>query len=629
MSSTHGVVRRRSAKVLAGAAAVGVTAGLLTAVSAPANAVTNPSDNNPNLNASCGMDVILLLDESNSMTPAASTVKAAAAGMLDAFQDTNSRVGVIRFTKTATIAAPLTYDTVATNHGGALGTAVAGYAPTTVAGQTNWQDALSKATGMFDARVAPRLIIVVGDGQPNIYNNPDGTPSTQVPNGSDLAINPAIDLANTFKTNGGHMLGVLLGNVLPSGVANVSRITQKYNASPQYTSTIDYNANSDGNPAKWDNDVNSTLHNTDPGAGYNPAISIPDATAFVPESTDFMVKPTQAQLTANLRSLAAFSCARSLTVTERSTLPTSPVGVTNGGAGWAMSATVSSDPSWTLPSGATGATANVSTDASGTAVFQWASSGAQQPTVGMTLKPLYSLKSVVCTIDDVAVPGVPQTLPFTLPVTVSGTQAANCIITTKYNGKPASFVSISPTSHVITYGGLQRFVGLVRTPSTTVAGKLLPIAGAYVNVQSRPAWQTSAKWTSVGRVRTSATGVYSIYVKPTYNRVYRVVYGGSTKVLPGFSRVALIRVAPKLTSAFRITSTRLSLAGTVRPVSAGQAIWLEKLVGRTWKVIATKKITSTGTYAFTWVRPASRAYYRIVKPNTTFYAAAATPRYLG
>ena len=638
MSSTHGVATRRTRKTLAGVAAVGVTASLLAvAGSSPANAVVSPGAN-PDLGQACGMDVVLLLDESNSMAPAAAQVRTAADGMLDAFQDTNSRVAVIKFTKTATVTAPLTFDTVSTNNSGVLGAAVASYAPTAIGGQTNWDDAFTKANALFDGRAVPKLIILVGDGQPNIYNLPDGTPSAQVPNGDAAALDPAVTQANTFKTGGGHVLGVLLGNVLPSGVANVSRVSQKYYGSPQYTSTIDYTAN-DG--TTWTNDANGALHGAPP-ATADATNSIGATSAFDASTTDFVVKPSTLDLTANLKSLAQFTCSKSLTVTQRGNTPNIPADHNgNPGAGFGVAVSnMTANPVWTVPAGASGSSASTSSDLSGTSVFQWTDAAAQTPTIAVTMKPLYTFNSVACTIGDGVtssaatvsnISTVGSVTTFDLDSAISGTLRANCQVNSTYTGKFTTFLTLKPLAATIGYGGAVTLSGLVRKPLANVKGVYPPIAGARVTIQTRPLWATTAAWTTIARTSTTAKGTFAYVVKKpytTYNRAFRVIVSGSTTQLSA-NKIAAIKVAPIVTATLARTSTRIVVAGVVVPSYKGKAIYLQKYVGGKFVTIATKTISSTSRYSFTIVRPAKAAYYRTLVMPTTSRAIAVSRRLVG
>lgn len=640
MSSTHGVATRRTRTIIAGTAVAGVTASLLAvAGTAPANAAVSPGAN-PDLGQACGMDVVLLLDESNSMAPAAAQVRTAAAGMLNAFQDTNSRVAVVKFTKTATVTAPLTFDTVATNGSGVLGAAVASYAPTAIGGQTNWDDAFGKANAMFAAsgRSVPKLIILVGDGQPNIYNLPDGTPSAQVPNGDAAALDPAVTQANTFKTGGGHVLGVLLGNVLPSGVANVSRVSQKYYGSPQYTSTIDYTAN-DG--TTWTNDPNKSLHGANPGS-ETANDSIGAATAFNAATTDFVVEPSTNELTANLKSLAQFTCSKSLTVTQRGNTPNIPADPNgNPGAGFGVAVSnMSANPVWTLPASASGSSASSTSDTSGTSVFQWTDSTGQTPTVAVTMKPSYTFKSVACTIGDGVssspaavsnISTVGNVTSFDIDSSISGTLRANCVVTSTYSGKFTTFLTLKPLAATIGYGGAVTLSGLVRKPLANKVGVYPAIPGARVTIQTRPLWATTAAWTTIARTSTTAKGTFAYVVKKpytTYNRAFRVIVSGSTTQLAA-NKIAAIKVAPIVTASLARTSTRIVVAGVVVPSYKGKSILLQKYVGGKYVTIATKTISSTSRYSFTIVRPAKAAYYRTVVLPTTSRAVGVSKRLVG
>lgn len=634
MSSTHGVAVRRTRKILAGAAAAGVTASLLAvAGSAPAQATITTASDNPDISQTCGLDVVLLLDESNSMNVAAAQVKTAAAGMLDAFQDTNSRVGVVKFTKTASVAAPLTDDTVTTNHGGTLGNAIASYAPTAVNGQTNWDDAFRVATNLLPTPAPAgrkQLLIIVGDGQPNIYNasvtNGVPVPSAQrLPNEPvDAFLNPAVVKANAFKDGGGHVLGVLLGDVKASGVANVSRLSQTYWTSPQYTSTIDYTAN-DG--TTWTNDPNGALHKNPPGGATTD--NIPAAAAgFDAATTDFVVKP--ADLTGNLKSLASFTCERSLSVTQRGNTPNIPADHNgNPGAGFGVSVESADVSTWTTPT-------SITSDASGTSLFQWTAGVPVMPTVRVTMKPSYVFASAACTINgSTAAISAPATVAgvtsFTFTDGIGATDRASCVVKSTYTGKFTTFLTLKPLAATIGYGGAVTLSGLVRKPLANVKGVYPAIAGARVTIQTRPLWATTAAWTTIARTATTAKGTFAYVVKKpytTYNRAFRVIVSGSTTQL-ATNKIAAIKVAPIVTASLARTSTRIVVAGVVVPSYKGKTIYLQKYVGGKYVNIASKTISSTSRYSFTIVRPAKAAYYRTLVMPTTSRAIAVSKRLVG
>ena len=63
----------------------------------------DPPDNNPDLEAACGLDVILVLDESGSIANSGATgdVRDAARSFLGALRDTGSNVAIVEFATTA------------------------------------------------------------------------------------------------------------------------------------------------------------------------------------------------------------------------------------------------------------------------------------------------------------------------------------------------------------------------------------------------------------------------------------------------------------------------------------------------------------------------------------------------
>lgn len=576
---------------LAGVVATAVAASLLT-VTGPAEAVA-PSvvatTANPDLSISCGLDVVLVLDRSYSILTSnnVANVKAAATSFVKAFQDTNTRVGIVKFSSEAQAAVPLTFDTAESGAPtGALGASIASY---TAGGQTNWEDALIKTNSEFAAassRRAPRLVVFVTDGQPNTYNLANGLPSAQLPNGDPLAVDPAVAQANTLKaTYGAHVLAVGIGALIDQPATD--RLTQ--------------------------------ISGTDVTSSGTPA--------FDAQTTDVIVQPDFTALGGNLRAVADQVCKGSLTVTQSATSAASPVVHRNGGAGWNVTTTTDTPGDWLLPAvaGPSATSASVASSVDGTSVFQW---DPPQPmtrsaTVTVTLKAHYAFQGVACTRDDVPIPGVPQSRVFTVPGGVPSGASVACTVMSRWTGPLASLISLAPGSRTVLYGttGI-RLTGVLRSPV-----RRLP--SSVVALWTRAAG--SAAWSRVALARTSSTGVYAFTVAPRTNHSYRVAYAGSATHYAVTSITSWIGVSPRVSATVRKTGAGLryrTMSGAFAPGFPHGRVSLQRLVRGRWISVATTTLSSRSTYRFTWRRGNFAFYYRVVKAPTVAYAAASSRRIL-
>lgn len=603
---------RRAARITAASAAVGALAfGLLSAAPAQATVPTNPVTPNPDLTQACGLDIVLVLDQSDSLAPLTADIKAAGNGLLTAFQDTNTRVGIVKFTKTAAVSVPLTYDTVTTRTG-VLGAAVASY---TAAGRSNWQDAFTKAQAAFaaaPARTTPvqQLIVFVSDGKPNTYTLPSGLPSAQLPPGDILALDPAVNAANTFKAGGGKVLSIV-ESASPSAdaIQNMSSVSHLWK-----------------------------LGNTE-GAQYfyptapNPSDFLTNSTAFDAKTTDFVVNVPIDTLKANLASLAASTCSRSLAVTQSVTGPSHPATFTAGGTGFDVTASTGSDSgNWKVPATGTGTSATQPSDGGGTSVFQW-DADRTNLSVSQTLPLLYRYaNSIVCSVDDGAPFAVTatsvstfskvarQSVAFTVTGGVTGNQAVNCTVKSTWTGPLSSILTLRTKASAVVYGGATLAVGTLGTPVKRLAGQV-------VYLQTRPLWNAKARWVTIAKLKTNKVGVVAAFVKPTYNRAYRLYYAGAPTVYRGFSPIKAVKVVPKITSSLARSGARLTLAGAVAPRSAGQLVYLQKLKAGKWVVITKAKLSRTGKYSFRFFKASTATYYRVLKLANTAYAASASRAY--
>jgi uncharacterized repeat protein (TIGR01451 family) len=323
---------------------------------------------NPDLDASCGLDVLMILDESGSIAQSNATdeVQEAFTAFVEALANTGSRVAVVEFSREARLAVD-SYVTVTTQ---TLGTTFLPYINNSYRpdGNTNWEDAF-RAGRYFLPRPGvdkPHLVIMITDGDPT--QAIDWEDTTYSPGATNFAFdeyehkipldddetegidsNPgkdrAVPNANGIKFQGSHILTVGIGNALNNS------------NSQQRLEDISGPDIFDGSAAL---DIST------------------DDLALVPDFDD---------LADALREAAFGLCAPSITVQKLADNTPDP-GTDDAFpvAAWDVTASVTAPggiTDWIIPPGATGDTATQPTDGAGFATFQWepGAAGAAQVTV--------------------------------------------------------------------------------------------------------------------------------------------------------------------------------------------------------------------------------------------------------
>jgi uncharacterized repeat protein (TIGR01451 family) len=175
-----------------------------------------PPERNENLTLRCGIDVMLVLDESGSIERFGATqaVKDATEAFLNALVGTGSRVAITEFSGNArpgvgytTVTAP----TLAT--GGVFRNYINSFTPN---GWTNWQDAFSFVREANQGAIRADLVVFVTDGDPTARRTAGnvgatGGVQTGLIDGSVLALQPAWEEANLVKDQGSHIFAVGVG----------------------------------------------------------------------------------------------------------------------------------------------------------------------------------------------------------------------------------------------------------------------------------------------------------------------------------------------------------------------------------------------------------------------------------
>ena len=361
---------------------------------------------NPDLAPACGTKVILVLDESGSIstTPGAETaVRTAANAFATGLADTGSQLAVIEFGSAAKRV--FGYTNVTSGAAGTLATTFQPYfngtaaapadvydSPSQLGQWTNWEDALEEVKLLnTQSGVAP-LVVFITDGDPTAINVPGGV-QTNVANAT--ALTPAVVQADAVKTQGSHILAVGVGASL-NNATSLGRLQ-----------------------AISGNDVATSADQINIG------------TTDVLQITDFSSLP------AALSSVVTALCQSSVTINKQ---VDDGAGYVPGGAGWTFGAAVtpaSGTYTWLTPNPGAAGPRSAATGADSAVTFQWKPSSATTSTATFTEteKLGYQFVSATCTVKTGA-NGASTPLAVTqngtgFTVTLGSTQIASCIVKNK------------------------------------------------------------------------------------------------------------------------------------------------------------------------------------------------------
>lgn len=240
---------------------------------------------NPDLGLACGLDILLILDETGSMDNDEASLEDAYRSFILALENSGTRIGVVDFSARnpngnggeADRISDSPDDTDTNHSGNTIEFATTGYIPTSTvnvtpggvlrnyvdaspdgyepAGYTNWQEALWGAD-VFEATYGDAdLVVFFTDGDPNTVDA--ATPGFAGTNGElddsqaemNTAASWAVEYSNDLKDNGTHILGLGLG--LGGGnsttrLASVTGPNGATNAAEFNAATTDYVTFSNG-----------------------------------------------------------------------------------------------------------------------------------------------------------------------------------------------------------------------------------------------------------------------------------------------------------------------------------------------------------------------------------------------
>jgi uncharacterized repeat protein (TIGR01451 family) len=313
--------------------------------------VTAPAPNQ-NLPPRCGINVMLVLDESGSINTSGQTetVRNATRAFLAALSGTGAQVSIVDFSTTAGRPVGYTTVTAATIASVFEPYLKTGYQPN---GYTNWEAAFQKVREANTQGTLADLVVFVTDGDPTARNTATGTQTFLVA-GTAAAMRPAAEQADLVKGQGSHVFALGVGAAVTNeasarrltAVSGFDRYPDESFARADYTLVQDFN-----------------------------------------------------QLAQALRDIAIELCQASATVTK---LVDEGDGTYRPDAGWAFTATVSTSPggfTWLQPSTGTGPSRSDTTNDEGIATFQWKPANAtatSNVTLSEGVEPGYEFVDAVC-----------------------------------------------------------------------------------------------------------------------------------------------------------------------------------------------------------------------------------------
>jgi uncharacterized repeat protein (TIGR01451 family) len=313
--------------------------------------VTTPAPN-PTLSPRCGINVMLVLDESGSIGSSADEVRDAARAFLNALAGTGSAVSIIDFSTTATRQVKyttVTLDSIANVFNPYLEN---GYDP---GGWTNWEAAFQEVRTANTQGTVADLVVFMTDGDPTARNTNSGGTVTNLVEGDVEALRRAAQQADLVKAQGSHIFAMGVG----AAVTNASSARRLTAVS---------------------------------GFDRFPATSFADADYTLVDDFD--------ELAAALRQIAIALCRSSVTVTK---LVDEGDGVYRPDRGWAFTANISVPGGYTWvqppPPPQSGPRVRVSDD-DGVASFQWRPdnpNATSTVTLSELVKPGFEFVDYTCT----------------------------------------------------------------------------------------------------------------------------------------------------------------------------------------------------------------------------------------
>jgi subtilisin family serine protease len=183
--------------------------------------------------------------------------------------------------------------------------------------------------------------------------------------------------------------------------------------------------------------------------------------------------------------------------------------------------------------------------------------------------------------------------------------------------------AIATTATAINYGGTITLKGSVlRIDNKAFAGLPVQLYGRAKNV---------AALKLITTLKTGSTGSVSYAVKPATSSVYTMVFVGNSEMMGTRTADISVAVAPTVSSVLSPTAIKLGkttkFSGYVAPAHSGKLVYLQFYSAKTWRNIASVKLTASGAYAF-GIKPAARGSfaYRVLFTADADHAQALSPQ---
>lgn len=225
--------------LLAATAAGSLVAATAFIGASPAAAQSSEPAPNPSLPDRCGLNLGIVLDQSNSLTDAdVEKSKEAAKGVVDTLTGTPSSVGVQTFATFSPAGdnadIPVTSIAESGNAAGVKDRIDGLTRPARSDGGTNWDRGIAQAQGKsYDA------VLFVTDGKPTAYGTPgEGDNTDRGSRFDQIDLDTAITSANGVKGEGTKMVGIAVGS--EPTIENIVQISGP-NENSDYFSADDYN----------------------------------------------------------------------------------------------------------------------------------------------------------------------------------------------------------------------------------------------------------------------------------------------------------------------------------------------------------------------------------------------------
>ena len=222
------------------------------------NGVVGQLDNNPDIPESCGLDIILVLDESAAIQPPLlNSIRDSAKALWDALEGTGSSLAVVEFSDIGRLV-EIGGDGTDTNAGRYIAVieanraafetyldgldanspaGSAGYGPG--AGSANWEDALLRTQQINETYGQAAIVFFFSNGQPTSSNSPaDSTPEEWTA--------AAIDEANTIKNTGSKIFGIGTTSTAYESLPNITGVDKYDPTLPGSIAMADYAESSAG-----------------------------------------------------------------------------------------------------------------------------------------------------------------------------------------------------------------------------------------------------------------------------------------------------------------------------------------------------------------------------------------------